>query len=157
MSKAAIYPAGSWEISVFEPMVDFEMGAFKPPLPEGATKCYICDHVDIAMGLNAASKHPEEAKKFLEWMTTQEFADLYSNSVSGFFSLADYDITLKDPLANTFMGWRKECGTTIRLTYQIISRGEPNTSTLLEQSCSEVVGGRMSSTGCGQKTPGSPG
>jgi raffinose/stachyose/melibiose transport system substrate-binding protein len=144
MGKAAIYPAGSWEISVFEPMVDFEMGAFKPPLPEGETKCYICDHVDIAMGMNATTKHPEEAKTFLEWMTTEEFADLYSNSVSGFFSLSDYNITLKDPLANTFASWRKECSTTIRLTYQIISRGEPNTSTVLEQLSSEVMGGRMS-------------
>jgi raffinose/stachyose/melibiose transport system substrate-binding protein len=144
LGKAAIYPAGSWEISVFEPMVDFEMGAFKPPLPEGETDCYICDHVDIAMGMNATTQHPEEAKKFLEWMTTEEFADLYSNSVSGFFSLADYPITLKDPLANEFASWRSECSTTIRLTYQIISRGEPNTSTVLEQLSSEVMGGRMS-------------
>ncbi len=144
MGKAAIYPAGSWEISVFEPMVDFEMGAFKPPLPEGESKCYICDHVDIAMGLNTASKHPAEARTFLEWMTTEEFADLYSNSVSGFFSLADYPITYKDPLASVFASWRKDCASTIRLTYQIISRGEPNTSTMLEQLSSEVVGGRMS-------------
>lgn len=143
MGKAAIYPAGSWEISVFEPLVDFEMGAFKPPLPKGETQCYICDHTDIGMGMNAATKHPEEAKEFLKWLTSQEFADLYSNSVSGFFSLSDYDITLKDPLANTFMSWRKECKTTVRLAYQIISRGEPNTATELEQLSSEVMGGRM--------------
>ena len=70
LGQAAIYPAGSWEIGVFEPMVDFTMGAFKPPLPEGADTCYISDHTDIALGMNAATKNPEAARTFLEWMTT---------------------------------------------------------------------------------------
>lgn len=143
LGKAAIYPAGSWEISVFEPLVDFEMGAFPPPLPEGAKKLYICDHVDIGMGMNKATKHPEEAKVFLEWMCTKEFADLYSNALPGFFSLSDYPVVLKDPLANTFIGWRKGAGRTIRVEYQILSRGNPSAMTQLEHFSSEVMGGRM--------------
>jgi len=143
LGKAAIYPAGSWEISVFEPLVSFEMGAFPPPLPEGATKLYICDHVDIGMGMNAATKHPAEAKAFLEWLCTKEFADLYSNALAGFFSLSDYPIVLKDKLANTFLGWRKGAGTTIRVEYQILSRGNPSAMTQLEHFSSEVMGGRM--------------
>ena len=56
LGMAAIFPAGSWEIGVFRGQnPDFEMGAFKPPVPEGAETCYISDHVDIAMGVNAAS------------------------------------------------------------------------------------------------------
>ena len=31
LGRAAVYPAGSWEISGFNALVDFEMGAFKPP------------------------------------------------------------------------------------------------------------------------------
>ena len=34
LGRAAIYPSGSWEISVFNPQVDFEMGAFAPPVQE---------------------------------------------------------------------------------------------------------------------------
>ncbi|MCB0234086.1 MAG: sugar ABC transporter substrate-binding protein, partial [Anaerolineae bacterium] len=53
LGQAAIYPAGSWEISLFNEQADFPMGAFKPPLPEGQDTCYISDHTDIALGLNA--------------------------------------------------------------------------------------------------------
>ena len=75
LGKAAIYPAGSWDISTFRAQAKFPMGAFPPPLPAGDTQCYISDHTDIAMGVNSASKNKEDAKKFLEWLTTPEFAD----------------------------------------------------------------------------------
>jgi raffinose/stachyose/melibiose transport system substrate-binding protein len=78
--------------------------------------------VDIAMGINAASPNQEAARTFLEWMTTQEFAELYSNSLPGFFSLSDHPITLKDPIAQEFLDWRGECQSTIRCSYQILSR-----------------------------------
>lgn len=123
----AIYPAGSWDISTFEQMnPDLQMGAFKPPVPADATDCYISDHVDIAMGVNTASPNKEAAMTFLEWMTTEEFAGLYSNSLPGFFSLSDHPITLEDPIAQEFLDWRGECQSTIRCSYQILSRGEPN-------------------------------
>jgi len=44
----------------------------------------------------------------------------------GFFSLSDYPVSLKNPLAQTFVDWRKQCQSTIRNSYQILSRGEPN-------------------------------
>ena len=42
LGQAAIFPAGSWEISLNQ-QADFAMGAFPPPLPEGADTCYISD------------------------------------------------------------------------------------------------------------------
>jgi raffinose/stachyose/melibiose transport system substrate-binding protein len=119
----AIYPAGSWDISTFEQMnPDLKMGAFRPQPPAGQADCYISDHVDIAMGINAASPNQDAAKTFLEWMTTQEFANLYSNALPGFYSLSDHDITVDDPIAQEFVSWRGECQTTIRSSYQILSR-----------------------------------
>lgn len=126
LGQAAVYPAGSWDIGVFNPLATFEMGAFKPPVPEGAETCYISDHTDIAMGMNAATTHPDEVRTFLEWMTTQEFAELYTNSLPGFFTLSNHEITVEDPLAAEFLSWRGECESTIRSAYQILSRGEPN-------------------------------
>ena len=64
------------------------MGAFPPPLPAGEKDCYISDHTDIAMGLNSASKNKDDAKKFLEWLATPEFATLYANALPGFFPLS---------------------------------------------------------------------
>ncbi len=126
LGRAAIYPSGSWEISPFRRDADFEMGAFPPPLPEAGDKCYISDHNDIAMGLNPASPNVEAAKTFLTWMGSKEFAELYSNALPGFFSLASHEITLDDPLANEFISWRKDCDSTIRSAAQILSRGTPN-------------------------------
>lgn len=126
LGLGAIYPTGSWEISGFRADADFELGIFPPPLPEGADTCYISDHTDIAMGLNSASENKEAALKFLEWMTTAEFAELYSNALPGFFPLADHAVELDDPLAQEFLSWRDECESTIRSSYQILSRGEPN-------------------------------
>jgi raffinose/stachyose/melibiose transport system substrate-binding protein len=126
LGQGAIYPTGSWEIQVFESQADFEMGIFPPPLPEPGDTCFISDHTDIALGMNAGTEHPEEARTFLEWMTTQEFAELYSNSLPGFFTLSNHQIELENELAREFLSWRETCEETIRNSYQILSRGEPN-------------------------------
>jgi len=126
LGRAAIYPAGSWEISGFNGLVDFEMGAFKPPVQNAGDECYISDHTDIAMGLNAASPNTEAARTFLDWMGTSEFASIYANALPGFFSLSNHEIAMDDPLAQEFVSWRSECNSTIRSTYQILSRGTPN-------------------------------
>jgi raffinose/stachyose/melibiose transport system substrate-binding protein len=126
---------------LFKQQADFAMGAFKPPLPEGADKCYISDHTDIALGMNAKTPHPQEARKFLEWLTTAEFAELYSNALPGFFTLSNHSIELRDELAQTFLSWRNECESTIRNSYQILSRGEPNLENELWRVSAQVING----------------
>jgi len=143
LGRAAIYPAGSWDIALFKQQAEFELGAFKPPLPEGADKCYISDHTDIALGMNAKTKNPDAAKKFLEWMTTPEFAALYANALPGFFPLSKSEVKLSDPVAQQFVDWRKECESTIRNSYQILSRGEPNLENELWRVSAQVINGAL--------------
>ena len=143
LGKGAIYPAGSWDISTFRAQAKFPIGVFKPPLPEGDKDCYISDHTDIGMGLNSASKNKEDAKKFLEWLTTPEFADIFANSLPGFFPLSKAKVTIKDDVANTFVSWRGECKSTIRNSYQILSRGTPNLENELWNVSSQVINGSM--------------
>ncbi|MEI7850074.1 MAG: extracellular solute-binding protein, partial [Chloroflexota bacterium] len=144
LGKGAIYPTGSWEISQFEKDASFKLGIFPPYVQKAGDTCYISDHTDIAMGMNAASKNPAETKIFLEWMTSQEFAELYSNALPGFFTLSNYKITLKDPIANEFLGWRQTCKSTIRDSYQILSRGEPNLENELWRVSAAVLNGTLS-------------
>ena len=143
LGKAAIYPTGSWEISTFEKDASFPMGIFKPPVEKAGDTCYISDHTDIALGMNAATKHPQEARTFLEWMTTPEFATLYSNALPGFFTLSNHKVTLDDPLAQEFLNWRNECKSTIRNSYQILSRGEPNLENELWRVSAAVINGTL--------------
>jgi raffinose/stachyose/melibiose transport system substrate-binding protein len=143
LGRAAIYPAGSWDISVFRANAQFELGAFPPPVPDGQSDCYISDHVDIALGMNTKTKHPQAARTFLAWMTTPEFASLYSNALPGFFSLQPGDVKLSDDLAQTFVSWRGKCHSTIRNSYQILSRGEPNLENQLWNVSAQVLNGTM--------------
>ena len=126
LGRAAIYPAGSWEISGFNTQATFKMGAFSPPVQAAGDTCYISDHTDIAIGMNAKSAHADQAKVFLEWVGSPEFATLYANALPGFFSLNSTPVEMKDPLAQEFVSWRGKCQSTIRSTYQILSRGTPN-------------------------------
>jgi len=126
LGRAAIYPAGSWEIAGFNTQADFEMGAFKPPVMNAGDTCYISDHTDIGIGMNAKSANPEAAKAFLNWVASPEFAAIFGNALPGFFPLSNTPVELNDPLAKEFVSWRGECESTIRSTYQILSRGTPN-------------------------------
>jgi raffinose/stachyose/melibiose transport system substrate-binding protein len=151
LGKAAIYPTGSWEISVFEKDAQFEMGIFPPPVDNAGDTCYISDHTDIALGMNAASKHPEEAKTFLSWVASPEFAELYANALPGFFSLSNQPVNLKDPLAQEFQSWRENCEETIRNSYQILSRGEPNLENELWRVSAAVINGSLTPEAAAQE------
>ena len=141
LGRAVIYPAGSWEISGFNGLAEFEMGAFPPPVAAAGDTCYISDHVDIAIGLNAASPNAEAAKTFLNWVGSPEFATLYANALPGFFPLSNEPVALEDPLAQTFVGWRETCESTIRSTYQILSRGTPNLENETWNASANVIRG----------------
>ncbi|MEP1613706.1 MAG: ABC transporter substrate-binding protein [Roseobacter sp.] len=126
LGRAAIYPAGSWEISGFNAQADFEMGAFNPPVQNAGDTCYISDHTDIGIGMNAKTEHPEAAKIFLNWIGSSEFSTIFANALPGFFPLSNAAVDLEDPLAQEIISWRDKCESSIRSTYQILSRGTPN-------------------------------
>ncbi len=140
---AAIYPAGSWEIAAFNAAADFELGAFGPPPPADQDACYISDHSDMGLGMNAEARHPQAAMTFLRWAASSEFADIFSNALPGFFSLHSTPVTLTDPLAQEFASWRGPCESTIRNSAQILSRGEPNLEQELWEISARVLNGSM--------------
>ena len=141
LGRAAIYPAGSWEISGFNAQAGFKMGAFAPPVAAAGDTCYISDHTDIAIGLNAKSPNAEAAKVFLDWVGSPEFAAMYANALPGFFSLNSTPVEMQDPLAQEFVSWRGKCQSTIRSTYQILSRGTPNLENETWNASANVIKG----------------
>jgi raffinose/stachyose/melibiose transport system substrate-binding protein len=117
------------------------MGAFAPPVAAAGDTCYISDHTDIAIGMNAKSPNAEAAKVFLEWVGSPEFATLYANALPGFFSLNATPVDMADPLAQEFVSWRGKCQSTIRSTYQILSRGTPNLENETWNASANVIRG----------------
>ncbi|MGQ0486317.1 MAG: ABC transporter substrate-binding protein [Hyphomicrobiales bacterium] len=142
LGKGAIYAAGSWDISTFRGQ-DVPMGAFKAPPPASASECYISDHTDIGIGLNAKSPNAADAKVFLDWVGSEEFANIFANSLPGFFPLSSAKVTLSDDVAQTFVSWRGECKSTIRNSYQILSRGTPNLENDLWNVSAQVLNGTL--------------
>lgn len=141
LGRAAIYPAGSWEITGFNDQADFKMGAFLPPVRNAGDTCYFSDHTDIAIGMNAKTENAEAAKTFLNWVASPEFASLYANALPGFFPLSSEPVELEDPLAQEFVSWRQKCEPTIRSTYQILSRGTPNLENETWNASANVIKG----------------
>ena len=151
LGRAAIYPAGSWEISGFNAQAGFKMGAFAPPVAAAGDTCYISDHTDIAIGMNAASPNAEAAKVFLEWVGSPEFAAMYANALPGFFSLNSTPVEMADPLAQEFVSWRGKCQSTIRSTYQILSRGTPNLENETWNASANVIKGTETPEDAGKR------
>ena len=151
LGRAAIYPAGSWEISGFNTNADFKMGAFNPPVPKAGGECYISDHTDIGIGMNAKTPNKEAARTFLNWVGSTEFATIFANSLPGFFPLSKADIKLEDPLAQEFLSWRGKCKSTIRSTYQILSRGTPNLENDTWNASALVIKGNESPEDAGKR------
>jgi raffinose/stachyose/melibiose transport system substrate-binding protein len=143
LGRAAIYPTGSWDTSYFNDQASFEFGAFKPPVADANDQCYISDHTDMGIGINSNSANPKAAKAFLNWVASAEFADLFTNQVTGFFSLSTHPVAVNDPVAAEMISWREECDSTIRLNAQVMNRGTPNMEQELWIVSSQVLNGEL--------------
>jgi len=76
---------------------------------------------------------------------------LYANALPGFFPLSNDAVTLEDPLAQEFISWREKCNSTIRSTYQILSRGEPNLENETWNASANVIKGTESASDAGKR------
>ena len=125
LGQAAIFPAGSWEVNWANENTTFEVGVFRAPTAGAGDTCYVNNHTDMGLGINAASPNQEAAEQALEWFAGPDFAQLFTNSLPGFFALGQHSVDLDDPLAAEYASWNLDCETTIRNTYAVLNGGEP--------------------------------
>jgi raffinose/stachyose/melibiose transport system substrate-binding protein len=93
---------GSWTAGVYKD-ASFDWGLFAIPAPMGK-KTAICFHPDMAITMNNATAHPQEAKAFLSWLCTESGATIASQNLpSGYFPMIKFDIKLEDVHANEFL------------------------------------------------------
>ena len=140
---AAIYPTGSWDISHFGQTPGLELGAFAPPVRKAGDPCFISDHMDIGIGISRKSRNKDDALKFLAWVGSQEFADIYTNRITGFFSLSNHLIFVRDPVAKQMAEWRRSCASTIRFNAQVLNRGRPSMESELWNVSAQVLNGKL--------------
>ena len=140
---AGIYPAGSWDIARFSRAPGLALGVFPPPVRKAGDACHISDHMDLGLGVNRNSKNKEDAFAFLQWVGSQEFADLYTNRLTGFFTLSHHLIAVHDPVAKQMAEWRKRCASTIRVNAQVLNRGQPSMEVELWNVTTQVLNGSL--------------
>jgi raffinose/stachyose/melibiose transport system substrate-binding protein len=121
--KAAIYPAGSWEIPFLSEHSNAKhFGVFAPPPKQTQHNCYVLSHFDLGIGINKQSTHQPSATAFLAWLSTPEFSQLLANNLHGFFPLSNHPVEISNPLAREMAAWRQQCDTTIRINSQFLNQ-----------------------------------
>lgn len=124
--RAAIYPAGSWEIPFLSNHANHgEFGVFAPPPPQSMHNCYVLNHLDKGIGINPASPRQDQAAVFLDWLSTPQFANVLANTLHGFFPLSNHPVQINNPLAQAMLTWRQQCDTTIRINSQFLNQAWP--------------------------------
>jgi raffinose/stachyose/melibiose transport system substrate-binding protein len=142
MGEAGMWLGGSWDIPFFESEEpDFEWSIFAVPAPEAQEEEYVTFHLDAGMGINAQTAHPDEARLFLEWMTTPEFAAVFGNQLPGFFPLNIHAPVLENVHADTFLKLNEGRGLDVRWAWEKLLAGAPDGYTLMQDNAIAVLAG----------------
>ncbi len=80
---AAMMIGGSYEIGTFERLnPNLKMGVFAVPGEKAADGGYVGVYVDGSYGINAASKHKEEALRFINFLASTEYGQMFADELS---------------------------------------------------------------------------
>ncbi|MCD4838850.1 extracellular solute-binding protein [Neobacillus sedimentimangrovi] len=142
--QAAMFPMGSWEIEVVRSLnPDIEIGFFPMPSAIGKEPT-ITAWVDGSFALNAKSKHKEEAKLFLEFLATKEFAELFTNEFKMISAMPG--VKAKDELV-TSLGEAVEKMSTPYMMVVYFAGGNPTSKTTLENELQGMYLGKQTPEG----------
>lgn len=137
--KAAIFLSGSWNASYLENIDPEGFGVFKYPTKNINDDCYITNHMDMGIGINAASTNQADALVFMKWLTTKEFSEAFANAIDGFMPLSSHAVLIENPIASSIYQWRKECKSTIRINSQYLDNGPQPLEHLLWEVSAGVI------------------
>jgi raffinose/stachyose/melibiose transport system substrate-binding protein len=130
--QAAMMVMGNWEIAAMKQMnPDLEFDAFPVPPVDAAGKPSVTTWVDGAFGVNAKSKYKDEAKKYLEFMTSKEYGALMVENLKAPSPIPG--ITTQDPLVNKLLKYSSE-NTTPYMAVIHLAKGNPTTKVTLENA-----------------------
>lgn len=120
MGQVAVYPGGSFDINEVS-SAGVDVGVFAAPTAEEGDEVYTQMLPDHGLCLNAKSENVDAAVTFLQWLTTDEFAELYANALPGFFPLKDVEVELDNPVAQEFIDLRTSSTTAVPIGLSISS------------------------------------
>jgi raffinose/stachyose/melibiose transport system substrate-binding protein len=88
--KSVMYIQGNWAIpDIKKANPNMKLGMFPFPSTNDISKNKITSGVDVLLAVTKGSKHPVEAKKFIEYMLQKENAQKYINGQFAFSAVKD--------------------------------------------------------------------
>lgn len=137
--NAAMFMGGSWEIGIFEDLGGLDdVGYFAPPLANKGDKLQYCFHVDAGIAFNKNTKHPEELRTYMNWLTSSEYAQLFMNELPGFFSYTPGSYTLKNDLAKQMQSYVAQSVPTVRTVWEKLSAQAPSGNELVGEAIQKM-------------------
>ncbi|USG64471.1 extracellular solute-binding protein [Brevibacillus ruminantium] len=126
--KAAMFINGSFELEGIQKMnPDLALDFFPMPTEDG--KKVLTTWVDGSYAVNSKAKHKQEALKFLEFMATQQFGELFANEFKRISAIPG--VKTSDPLVNK-MAELSASSSTPYLMVVYFAEGKPTTKQTLE-------------------------
>jgi len=138
--QAAMYVEGSFDIEPVRQLnPDIKLGFFNMPSAKGGDPT-ITTWVDSSYGINAKSAHKEEAKKFIEYLTTKEFGKLFADTFNRISAVPG--VETKDALV-TALAQASDKYATPYFILTDFNDGNPTTKTVLTNDLQAMYLGKM--------------
>ncbi len=139
--QAGMLIGGSYELGILEQLnPTLRVGAF--PVPGDAPgDGRISYYVDGSYGINAASPHQEEALRFIEFLASQEYGQMFSDELQQISAVPGVTPTGEE--LSEIVGLMNDVGTPY-LMLTAFRFGQPSGSTLLQNEMQAVMGGDKS-------------
>ncbi|MNV39558.1 Bacterial extracellular solute-binding protein [compost metagenome] len=136
-----MYIMGDFDAGVIESQnPDLHFDVFPVPPQSAGGSPTVTTYVDGSFGVNANSKHKEEAKKFLEFAASQEFGNLFSNEMKRVSPVPG--VSVSDPVVAKFA----EYANTISTPYVLLANfgvGNPTTKVTMENDMQALFFDKM--------------
>lgn len=137
--KAAMWISASWELGNVAKDSHFSWSIFALPAPKGKTTTVIY-YPDWAFAINAKSRNYKEARKFLDWLMTKEFEEVWLENMPGSLPLNPNSPAPKNPQAKTFFELTRNHPTDSRW---FLPPGIPDFYDLVIEATNGVLAGSM--------------
>lgn len=132
--KAAIFPAGSWEIGSFKAQnPNVKLGFFPSPVMKAGDKQWEGFNGGAGIGINAKSAHTKEALTYVNWLASKEVQIETGNLMAGLFPCASISAdSITDPVAKSWLEAGGKQGENFAIGWGLIgfNSSEPSSSTL---------------------------
>ena len=136
--QAGMLIGGSYELGNMRNLnPDLRVGSFAVPSDDAATPAHISFYVDGSYGINAASPHQDAAMRFIEFLASQEFGQMFTDELSQISAVPGTAPT-SEALAGMVEMMNAQGTPYLMLT--AFRFGQPSGSTLLQNEMQAVMG-----------------